>query len=104
MTRQTWRPVLVLGAVVLLLAACAPGANDLVGTPAPDGDVAGFWLGLWHGLIAPVTLIVSLFTESVGVYEVHNSGGWYDVGFLLGASAVLGGGSAGGGAASRRRP
>lgn len=88
-------------AVVLLLSACAASGNDLAGTPAADGEVAGFWLGLWHGFIVPVTFIVSLFTDTVGIYEVHNSGGWYDFGFLLGASATLGG-SAGGGAAGRR--
>jgi len=103
-TRSLRRPLLaVVGtlAVVLLLSACAAGGNDLAGIPGPDGEVAGFWLGLWHGLICPITFIVSLFSDTVGVYAVHNVGGWYDFGFLLGASATLGG-SAGGGAAGRR--
>jgi hypothetical protein len=34
------------------------------------------------------------------MYEVHNSGGWYNFGFLLGMMIILGGG--GGGAAARR--
>jgi hypothetical protein len=41
--------------------------------------VAGFWLESWHGLIAPVAFAISLFRDSVGVYEVHNSGAWYDL-------------------------
>jgi len=79
-------------AMVLLLAACAAGANPEVGT-APPGttDPAGFWLGLWHGIILPVTWIVSLFTDTVTPYEVHNNGNWYDVGFVFGISIVFGG-------------
>ncbi|HSF86226.1 MAG TPA: hypothetical protein VLG28_11315 [Acidimicrobiia bacterium] len=88
-------------ALMLLLTACAPGANPAVDVPAQDGDVAGFFMGLWHGLIVPITFVVSLFTESVSVYEVHNSGGWYDFGFVFGASMSLGGGGAGAHRASR---
>ena len=75
-----------------LLAACAAGANELVGVPDPAGTVAGFWQGLWHGLISPLAFLVSLFNETVSVYEVHNNGIWYNLGFLLGASSVFGGG------------
>lgn len=81
--------------LALVLGACAAGANPAVDTPAPDGDVAGFWMGLWHGIIVPVTFVISLFTENVSIYEVHNSGGWYDFGFVLGAGVFLGGGGAG---------
>lgn len=80
---------LVVGA--LALAACAPGANPDVGTPTPDGSTAGFWLGLWQGIIVPVTFVVSLFTDTVNIYEVHNNGNWYDVGFVLGLGLFVGG-------------
>jgi len=95
--KATRRALLAAGLVlaVLALAACAAGANSAVDTPAADGDVAGFWMGLWHGLILPITFIISLFTESVSVYEVHNSGGWYDAGLVLGAACSLGGSGAG---------
>ena len=49
---------------------------------------------------APIALIVSLFSEGVSMYEVHNNGNWYNFGFLLGMAATWGGG--GGGAASSR--
>ena len=77
--------------MALLLSACAAGANPNVDVPSPDGDVAGFWLGLWHGLIAPITFIISLFTETVNVYEVHNNGNWYNFGFVFGVSVSFGG-------------
>ncbi|MBM3215056.1 hypothetical protein FJZ36_09100 [Candidatus Poribacteria bacterium] len=78
---------------VALLAGCAAGANPNTATPDAVGKVAGFWQGLWHGLIVFITFIVSLFNDSVSVYEVHNNGGWYNFGFVLGAMSAFGGGS-----------
>lgn len=89
------RRVGVAVVAALLLTACAAGPNPEVGTAASDGTVAGFWLGLWHGVIAPITFIVSLFVDDVNLYEVHNSGNWYDAGFFLGFGVLLGGGSSG---------
>jgi len=87
--------------VLVILAGCAPGPNSLADVPNDEGEVAGFWMGLWHGFASPVMFIISLFNKSVEVYEVHNNGGWYTFGFLLGASIILGGSS--GGSACRRR-
>jgi hypothetical protein len=89
---------LIIGSL-LMLTGCAAGPNDLVGGPG----AAGFWLGLWQGLISPITFIVSLFTENVNVYEVNNNGNWYDFGFMLGVACAFSGGAGGGGAASSRR-
>lgn len=94
------RGLLVL-LLLLLATACAPGPNPEVGTAAQGGVVAGFWLGLWHGVIAPITFVVSLFTDDVTLYEVHNSGNWYDAGFFLGFGVLLGGGASGSRATSR---
>ena len=84
----------LVGLVVLLtaLSACAPGPNPAEKTAREDGKIAGFWLGFWHGLISPVTFIISLFSKTVRLYEVHNSGGWYNFGFVLGAGLFLSGG------------
>ena len=57
----------------------------------PDAEPAGFWAGFWHGLIAPITFVISLFNPDVRFYETNNNGGWYDFGFILGASSSLGG-------------
>jgi hypothetical protein len=46
--------------------------------------------GLWHGSIAPITFLVSLFTDGISVYETHNSGRWYEFGFMLGIGAYSG--------------
>ena len=56
------------------------------------GEVPGFFTALWHGLVAPLALIGSVFSD-VRIYAFPNSGGWYDLGFLLGIG-VWGGGAA----------
>lgn len=98
------RALYVMGAllVVLALTGCAAGVNSQMNTPDAEGDVAGFWNGLWQGIIAPVTFIISLFSDKVEMYEVHNNGGWYNFGFLFGMMIIFGGGG-GGTACSRRR-
>ncbi len=97
---KTARRIAALLFLVVLLAGCAPGTNTFVGSADDKGVVAGFWRGLWHGLISPVTFIISLFTRNVQLYDVHNNGGWYDFGFMLGVSIIFGGGA---GASRRRR-
>jgi len=92
----------ILVFVLIVLTGCAAGPNEQANTPDEDGHVAGFWLGLWHGIIAPITFIISLFKDNVSMYEIHNNGGWYNFGFLLGLTAIWGGGS-GGAARARRR-
>jgi hypothetical protein len=89
--------------ILLLLTTCAPGPNQLTQTENEEGKVAGFWMGLWHGLIAPITFIVSLFTKNVNVYEVHNNGGCYNFGFILGLMIIFGGSSGGAGRVYKRK-
>lgn len=93
--RGTLGVLATIALVAILLTSCAPGVNPEIGTAPEGGNVAGFWLGLWHGVIAPVTFVISLFTDSVSLYEVHNSGNWYDFGFVLGAGILFGGGGLG---------
>src|ERR1700752_504265 len=74
-----------------ILAGCAPGANPYKGTASEyDGD-AGFWLGLWQGLIAPFVFVVSLFKGGLSIYEIHNNGAWYNFGYLFGVACFFGG-------------
>jgi len=59
--------------------------------PAADGEVAGFLAGLIHGFVAPLSFVVSLFSEDIRMYEVHNSGALYDLGFVLGSGILFAG-------------
>ena len=81
-------------ALVLFLTSCAPSANVMedVANPA-NQSLAGFWLGLWHGFIATFMFVVSWFTDAVNVYEIHNNGGWYNFGFLIGVGGFAKGSS-----------
>ncbi len=84
-----------------LLASCAAGTNPMKNVPNEKKETASFFQGLWHGIILPVTFVISLFTSDVNVYETHNNGGWYNFGFFLGIAIIMGGGGAG--ARGRRR-
>jgi hypothetical protein len=92
--------LLLLAILLFALTGCAARPNGFENKTAEGGSIAGFWQGLWHGMISPIAFLISLFNPAVGVYDVYNNGGWYNFGFLLGAGIILGGG--GGGAARRR--
>jgi len=92
---KTCAIVLLCVAMLVALAGCAPGPNGFVNTKSDKGWVPGFWYGLWNGIISPVTFIISLFNTRVQMYEVHNNGGWYNFGFILGVSIIFGGGARG---------
>jgi len=62
----------------------APGSNPMIDTPDGHGSPAGIWLGLWHGIISPVIIVISFFHKNVQTYEVHNDGNLYNLGFFLG--------------------
>lgn len=74
--------------MVNVLAVAGPDSRFQV----PGATPAGFWAGLWHGLISPITFLVSLFSPNVRIYETNNRGRWYDFGFIIGVSGAFGGG------------
>ena len=86
---------LILGLVTVLLIgtfiSCTAGPNELLKVPKESGELAGFFNGLWHGLTLLFTFIISLFNSDVNVYEVHNVGPLYNLGYLLGVSIFFSG-------------
>jgi hypothetical protein len=78
--------LLVLVIAGLLLTGCFPGD----GTHTKENP-AGFFWGIWHGWVAPISLVLGFFQENIRVYEVLNSGWWYDLGFY--AAIISGFGS-----------
>ena len=78
---------LMLMAIALVLSSCAT-------QPRPEAyDPPGFFSGLLHGFLILFSFVGSLFTN-VRIYNFPNSGGWYDFGYLIGASFFLGGSGA----------
>ncbi len=100
-TRKIWMGLLLIF-LLFAFSSCAAGPNDLANSENKEGRLAGFWLGLWHGFISFFTFIISLFTDKVSIYEVHNNGGWYNFGFILGIMIFFGGGGGAGKTAHRR--
>jgi len=82
--RMIFLPLIVLA--VISLAGCFPGGGS-----ATNESPAGFFMGVWHGWIAPVSLIVGLFDHTVRVYEPNNTGWWYDFGYYIAIIAGFGG-------------
>jgi hypothetical protein len=89
MNRQAF--LILFAALLLLLASCTAEHVSIEQCVSAEPD--GFWQGLWHGIIAPVTFVFSLFSDSMEMYSVNNNGGWYNFGFVLGAGILFGGGS-----------
>lgn len=75
---------LMLITIALVLSSCAT-------QPRPATyDPPGFFSGLLHGFLILFSFVGSFFMD-VRIYNFPNSGGWYDFGYLIGASAFLGG-------------
>jgi hypothetical protein len=100
-SRQNIVFFILIVVALMFLASCAAGPNKMENSENREGKVAGFWSGLWHGFIALFTFFISLFSDKVGIYEVHNSGGWYNFGFILGVMIFFSG--SGGGACKKAR-
>lgn len=94
---KTMRKTIIVILIAFLMIRCAesqPNINQCL-----EGHEYGFWGGLWHGMIAPISFIISIFDGSIEMYAPNNNGGWYAFGFVLGAG-ILG---AGGSSASKRK-
>lgn len=78
--------ILLLVMALLLFTACAPGDSA-----ATQAKPAGFFWGIWHGWIAPITLIISLFNKDTRIYEQLNTGWWYDFGYYMAIISGFGG-------------
>lgn len=71
---------------VALLSSCLPGdGKNSAEKPA------NFLTGIWHGWVAPVSVIVGIFNGNIRVYEPNNSGWWYDLGFYMAIISGFGG-------------
>ena len=78
--------VLLSVMLIMMLSGCIPGDGK-----ATVEKPANFIWGIWHGWLAPFSLIISLFNKSVGVYESLNTGWWYDFGFYIAVISGFGG-------------
>jgi len=87
------RSIQIAGAILALLAlgACVAGSAESAHA-ASGGFLGQLLLGLWHGIIAPLMLIVEVINHffprllpwSARFYETKGTGIAYDIGFYFG--------------------
>jgi hypothetical protein len=86
MKKKTVILIVIVIIALILLAGCMPDED----ISKPSGT-PGFLMGVWHGWIAPVSLIVGIFDKGVRIYEPDNNGWWYDFGFYIAVISGFGG-------------
>ena len=84
--KQKYTILAILIVLSVGLSSCLPGGGSY-----PPNEPAGFFSGVWHGWIAPFSLIISFFNRSISIYEVNKTGWWYDFGFYISIIAGFGG-------------
>ena len=77
---------LLLLITLIASAGCVPGDGEHTAEKP-----AGFFWGIWHGWIAPISLIWGIFNPDIRVYESQNTGWWYDFGFYIAIISGFGG-------------
>ena len=78
-------------ALLLTVSACAAGTAASQHA-VQNGPLPELLVGLWHGMIAPITLIGEIIAKlapgtlpwNFRFYEVRDTGVLYDVGFFVG--------------------
>lgn len=88
MPKKKW-----LCTIGLLLLCCLVLTGCLAGETEYDPDTPpGFFIGVWHGWLAPISLLLRLFgREEVRMYETLNAGIGYDIGFYMAVISGFGG-------------
>lgn len=78
--------LIMIAVLAMMLTGCMPGDEKYT-----QDDPAGFFWGIWHGWIAPLSLIFGFFNDTTRIYELNNSGLWYDFGFYIAIISGFGG-------------
>lgn len=83
------KKIILLSLAVLfmfVMTSCIPGDGTYTASRP-----AGFFSGIWHGWLAPISLIIGIFDKNIRVYEVINRGWLYDFGFYISIISGFGG-------------
>ncbi|MCH4889635.1 hypothetical protein EZV73_18780 [Acidaminobacter sp. JC074] len=77
--------LIIILVLITSLTSCFPGDKSI------DDEPAGFLWGILHGWLAPLSLFLSIFKDNIRIYEVVNTGFWYDFGFYIAVISGFGG-------------
>lgn len=83
MNRKIALLLVLLLLCTLLFSGCIPRRAEHPEKPA------GIFSGIWHGWIAPLSLLLGLFGDRA-IYETNNTGWSYDLGFYCSIIAGFG--------------
>lgn len=78
--------IIAIISLLLIVTACVPGDGSYT-----SNKPANFLSGIWHGWIAPLSLILSIGKGSIRMYETINTGFGYDFGFYMAIISGFGG-------------
>jgi hypothetical protein len=88
---QTLKRIFIIAfaliSIMLFSTSCADPQHQV--KTYVTGYEYGFLFGAWHGTIAPLSFIGSLFSDDISIYAVNNSGRWYDFGYIIGLVGVM---------------
>lgn len=86
-------PLMILAGLALVGAGIYIIVNHIgmVTRTNYPATAAGFWNGLWHGLIVILAFIASWFDRNIILYQAYNNGFWYNLGYIIGLAIALGG-------------
>jgi hypothetical protein len=87
-----WGLFISVGLIFIAFFLVSTDFSHYAGDSYWDTDRAGIIAGIVHGILAPIMLVVSIFTD-FSMYELNNRGWFYNFGFLVGLLFVWGGGS-----------
>lgn len=76
----------ILVLMLFTMTGCIPGDGTY-----SIANPAGFFWGIWHGWVAPISLIIGLFDHNISIYETYNTGWFYDLGFYAAIISGFGG-------------
>jgi len=86
--KQNRKLILIAISILIIfgVTACMPNPVE-----SASQNPAGFFKGVWHGWVAPFSLIFGFFNDSTRIYEPNNTGWWYDFGFYMAVISGFGG-------------
>ena len=79
MTKKTVLVTLMLLVVMVCLTGCMARITENHDERPPSG----FFRGIWHGWIAPISLVLQFVDRDYRMFDPYNNGFAYEIGFYM---------------------
>lgn len=81
--------LLIIANITIILVSSVSAEAFVKNYQYSQYNPAGFFSGIWHGLLSPYSLVARWFMDDVVMYAIPNTGWFYDASFLIGVSGSL---------------